>query len=71
MNFDTTSTESSFTWVQVLYCNSSLRNYHFLSFGMISQKNVHIYLKKPLNASPFSNYMYVYNRSWQTDGRKT
>ena len=42
------SIKSSWLWFQIPHCSWHLRNYSLLSFGIVSEKNTHDYLKRLL-----------------------
>lgn len=56
------SIKSLLIWFQIPHCNEPLRNHYLLSFGVISEENIHTYLKIFLKyPSLISLYIYTYD----------
>lgn len=55
MNFNKAEYQGFINIVSGSTLQLTIKNYNFLSFGIVVKKNVHNYLKKQLKASPFLN----------------
>ena len=59
MGFNVIEYKSSLIWFQMPHCGWPSRNYHLLSFGIVSKKNAYSYLKWQLKYSLPQIYVCV------------